>query len=395
MGGAHSHGHSGGHGATVQVGRVGRIALLGTLVAAAVLAVVGGFLLWPDQAEADRLSGSIAFAADDVTFVEATVTEVADAVVTVEVDEGPDAGDRVELGDIPPPVLATGLDPGDRLEVSRTPSADGAPASYSFFGVERDRPMVILLVIFAVVVVAVARFRGAMALIGLAVAGVIVWRFVLPAILTGEPAVPVALVGSTVIMYVVLYTTHGFSLRTSAALAGTLAGVLVTAGVGWWAVGSTSLAGIGDESAGRLSSFVPGIDLQGVVLAAVVIAGLGVLNDVTITQASAVWELREAGPELSRVELFARGMRIGRDHIASTIYTIVFAYAGMALTVLMVVQLYDRALYDLVGTEEIATEVVRSLAGSIGLVLAVPLTTAVAALTVGGRPASRPGRRRA
>lgn len=385
MGGAHS--HRADHralDAAVEVGRMGRAVLLGILALAAAITLVAGFVLWPDGDEADRLSGSVAFAAEGVTFGEGTITAVGEGAVTVEVEDGPEAGESVEVADIPSVVLAAGLEPGDRLELSRTPSADGSPATYSFFGVERDRPLVVLLVIFAVVVVVVARFRGLMALVGLAVAGVIVWQFVLPAILTGEPAVPVVLVGATVIMYVVLYTTHGISLRTSAALLGTLAGVLVTAAVGWWSVGSTNLAGLGDEAGGRLSTFVPGIDLQGVVLAAVVIAGLGVLNDVTITQASAVWELREAGPSLSRVELFLRAMRIGRDHIASTIYTIVFAYAGMALTVLLVVQLYDRPLYDLVGTEEIATEVVRSLAGSIGLVLAVPLTTAIAALTVAG-----------
>jgi uncharacterized membrane protein len=109
-----------------------------------------------------------------------------------------------------------------------------------------------------------------------------------------------------------------------------------------------------------------------------------VLNDVTITQASAVWELRAAGPELSRRRLFTSGMRIGRDHIASTIYTIVFAYAGAALSVLLLIFLYERPVLDLLGTEDITTELVRSLASATGLVLTVPVTTAIAALTVAG-----------
>jgi uncharacterized membrane protein len=139
-----------------------------------------------------------------------------------------------------------------------------------------------------------------------------------------------------------------------------------------------------DESGQILTTFVSGVSFQGLLLAAIIIAGLGVLNDVTITQSSAVWELRGASPTMSRTRLFSSAMRIGRDHIASTIYTIVFAYAGAALTVLLVIQLYDRPLTDLIGTEEIATEVVRSLASSIGLVLAVPITTAIATLTVPG-----------
>jgi uncharacterized membrane protein len=127
------------------------------------------------------------------------------------------------------------------------------------------------------------------------------------------------------------------------------------------------------------------LDFQGLMTCTVIVAGLGVLNDVTITQASAVWELRAAAPGLTRWRLWAGAMRIGRDHIASTIYTIVFAYAGTALTTLLVIELYDRPFLELVGTEQIAEEVVRSLVSAIGLVLAVPLTTAVAALTVPGR----------
>ena len=133
-----------------------------------------------------------------------------------------------------------------------------------------------------------------------------------------------------------------------------------------------------------LTAYAGGLDFQALLVAAVVVAGLGVLNDVTITQASAVWELRGAAPTMTRRSLFASAMRIGRDHIASTIYTIVFAYAGTALLLLLVVSLYDRPLLDLAGTDEIATEIVRSLTSSIGLVLAVPLTTVIAALTVPG-----------
>ena len=113
-----------------------------------------------------------------------------------------------------------------------------------------------------------------------------------------------------------------------------------------------------------------------------IVAGLGVLNDVTITQSSAVWELRDAAPQMSRARIFASGMRIGRDHIASTIYTIVFAYAGTALAALLLISLYDRPLLDVLSDEIIAEEIIRTLASAIGLVLAVPVTTAIAAATV-------------
>jgi uncharacterized membrane protein len=190
-------------------------------------------------------------------------------------------------------------------------------------------------------------------------------------------------------MFVVLYLTHGVSLRTSTALAGTLAGVVITAFVGVIAVKSSRLSGITDEGGAILSSFIGDVSFQGLLTCAVIVAGLGVLNDVTITQASAVWELRGAAPDLSRRSLFTSGMRIGRDHIASTIYTIVFAYAGTALSVLLLLFLYDRPILDLLSTEDIAEEITRTLASAIGLVLAVPTTTAIAVAMVTPRPPRR------
>lgn len=381
MGGAHAHGAATGH---VHVSDLARRTLIGLLALAALATVVGLVWLWPDGDRADELQGSVAFAGEGVSFVGAEVTDASDpARLEVRVADGPERDTTVTV-DVPPQVGESGLTAGDRVELVRNPGAEGAPAGYGFFGVDRDRPLWLLFGLFVVAVLAVARLRGLLSLIGLGFAGVVLFAFMLPGLLTGEPAVPVAVVGSTAIMFVVLYSTHGVSLRTSAALLGTLGGVAVTALIAWWAVGATRLAGIGDEAGGMLSSYAPDLDLQGLLLAAVIVAGLGVLNDVTITQASAVWELRGAAPQMSRARLFNSAMRIGRDHIASTIYTIVFAYAGTALFVLLVVQLYDRSLLALVSTEELAGEVVRSLASSIGLVLAVPITTAVAALTVGG-----------
>ena len=109
-----------------------------------------------------------------------------------------------------------------------------------------------------------------------------------------------------------------------------------------------------------------------------VIAGLGVLNDVTVTQASAVWELRSLRPNALRPEVFASAMRIGRDHIASSVYTLVFAYAGSAMTILLLITAYQRGLAEVATTEQIGQEIVRTLVGAIGLVLAVPITTFVA-----------------
>jgi uncharacterized membrane protein len=345
----------------------------------------------------DDLTADVSFAAPGVTFPTATIDSVGDPCasagvaaddpcghVEVTVEEGAGRGDRASL-QVAPQVLESGLESGDSVRVQRTPGEGGADASYSYFGTERSGPLLVLLLVFVGVVLVVARWRGLFALVGLVFSGAVLWWFMLPALLTGSSGVLVGLTGAALIMFVVLYTTHGFSLRTSTALAGTLAGVLVTAAIGVVAASATRLTGISDEQAGVLSSIVGDLSFQELFACAAVVAGLGVLNDVTITQASSVWEIRAAAPELSRRQVFGSGMRIGRDHIASTIYTIVFAYAGTALALLVILQLYGLPVRDLLATEDITEEIVRTLASSIGLVLAVPLTTGIAALTTSPR----------
>jgi uncharacterized membrane protein len=396
--GAHA-GHGHGPAPDVAVARLPRTLLTLLLAAVAALTLAGLVHWWPDADRVDRLQGSMQYTAQGASYVPATITRLEPRCeqvgapnqdcghVHARVDEGAERGTRVVV-EAPPEISDTGLAPGDRLDLLRIPAAQGQPVTYSYFGIQRDRPLWLLAVLFALVVVAVARLRGLMALVGLGFAAVVVAVFLLPAILSGQPVVPVAVVAAVTIMYVVLYTTHGLSLRTSVALGGTLAGVALTAAAGWYAVGEAHLTGVADEGGSILITQAPGLSLQQVLIATVVIAGLGALNDVTITQVSAAWELRAAAPGMGRIELFASAMRIGRDHVASTIYTLAFAYVGSALALLLTVQLYDRPLLDLVGTEQIAEEVVRSLAGGIGLVLAMPITTALAAVVVAGPSAS-------
>jgi len=281
--------------------------------------------------------------------------------------------------DVPREVVASGLRAGDRVQLVRQPPAEGQPASYSYFSTDRHVPLLWLAIAFAVIVIAVARLRGLMALLTMAFGGFVVLRFMLPALLAGEPGVWVALAGSSAVMFVVLYATHGFSIRTSTALAGTLLGVGITTVVGVYAVGDSRLTGVADESGSFLSSFVTGLDFPGLLTCGLILAGLGVLNDVTITQASSVWELRSLAPEATRRHVFARAMSIGRDHIASTIYTIVFAYSGASIVLLLLLQIYHQPVLDLISSEGLAEEIVRTLTSGIGLVLAVPITTAVAA----------------
>jgi uncharacterized membrane protein len=405
----HSHSHSHKHGAAdVAAARGPATILLVALGLVAIATVIAVVTLWPDSGKVAKLRSEAQFTAPGVTFVKATVTSVqkpcpadADAGGTTDggtggsstaptcgnivatADSGPESGDNQTVG-VPTAVAVSGLGKGDTVRLIRVPPQDGTPASYSFDDVVRLKPLWIMWFAFVIVVALVARLRGILALVALGFGGFVLLKFMIPALLSGSSGIEVSLAGSAAIMFVVLYLAHGPSMRTSAALGGTLLGIGVTAGVGELAIHGANLSGFSDDSTALLSSFADTLSFQGIFTCALVVAGLGVLNDVTITQASAVWELREAGPDLSRGRLFASAMRIGRDHIASTIYTIVFAYAGSALAVLLLLSLYDRPIWELLSTESISEEIVRTLASAIGLVLAVPLTTAVAVMTVVG-----------
>lgn len=287
------------------------------------------------------------------------------------------------------------------LDLSKLPGITGADnngAKYVFMDFVRTFPMGLLALVYAVVVVAVARWRGLRAMVGLGGAFAVLAWFILPALAQGQPPLLVALVGSSAIMFGVLYFAHGFSVRTSTALLGTLFGLGVTAGLAAWSVDAAALTGTTGHNAYQLANLTDGMSLSGMILCGLVISGLGVLNDVTITQSSAVWELHELAPHTSARELFTSAMRIGRDHIASTVYTIAFAYAGSALPVLLMVSLFDQPLLTALTGAELAEEIVHILVGSIGLVLAIPVTTAVAVAVVkatGKTPSAPPVHREA
>lgn len=299
----------------------------------------------------------------------------------------PDAGGSPVQVVFNPEVSASdSVHAGDGIRYLNLSQVQGASAghspSYVFVDFVRSAPIAILAVLYAAVVILVARWRGFRALLGLGVAYLVLAFFLLPGLVDGKPAMPLALTASTAILIAVLYFAHGFSARTSTALLGTIFGLLVTAGLALWATDAAKLLGIGSHEASTLVNTSGTISISSVILCGLIVASLGALNDVTITQASAVWELYEFSPETSAPKLFASAMRIGRDHIASTVYTIAFAYAGAALPVLIIVMLYERPFLDTLTSAELAEEVVRTLIGSIGLVLAIPLTTLVAVLVV-------------
>ena len=365
----------------------------------AVLTLVAMILMWPTADTAPAPAGNPYAAAPGASIDSGTVTRT--ATEDCSTSAGGTAGTSCfiaytagkNLAEVPvvvsPDIEASrGVKAGDTISylnlsgLAAITGADFNGPQYVFMDFVRTLPMGLLAALYALVVVLVARWRGLRAMVGLVGAFAVLAWFILPALAQGHSPLMVALVGSSAIMFGVLYFAHGFSVRTSTALLGTLFGLGVTAGLAAWAVNATALTGTSGHNAYQLASLTNGMSLSGMILCGLVISGLGVLNDVTITQSSAVWELHEMAPHTTAKELFNSAMRIGRDHIASTVYTIAFAYAGSALPVLLMVSLYEQPLLTALTGAELAEEIVRILVGSIGLVLAIPVTTAVAVAVV-------------
>jgi len=276
----------------------------------------------------------------------------------------------------------------DVLEILSVRPAD--PQSlYQFADFDRRWVLIMVAVAFAVVVVALGGWRGATALVGLVVSVAILLMFVLPAILDGRSPVLVAVFGSAAIAYAAMYLAHGINRMTTIALVGMTAALVLTAALSSIVVAAARFTGFAVEETSLLT-FFDGIDVSGLLLAGIVLGAAGALDDVTITQASTVWELQEANPSLDRKGRFRGALRVGRDHIASMVNTLLLAYAGASLPLLVLFVLAHQSLGTIANSEVVAVEIVRTLVGSIGLVAAVPLTTWLAArfYHADGEPAS-------
>jgi uncharacterized membrane protein len=300
--------------------------------------------------------------------------------VVIELRQGPDKDERREL-EFPVDSDSAKLERGDRIVVSFAPDAPRGQ-EYQFADRQRRPMLLLLLVLFAGAVIALGGLRGVAALGGLVVSIVVILTFVLPAILEGHDPVVVAVFGSAAIAYIALYLAHGFDALTTVALLGTLASLALIIVLSSVFTAAANFSGFAGEEATVLQALGAHIDFSGLILAGIVIGALGALDDVTVTQASAIAELRAANPSYNRVELYRAGVRIGRDHIASTVNTLALAYAGAALPLLLLFLLSRQSLGTVANSEVVAVEIVRTLVGSIGLVAAVPVTTWLAASIV-------------
>ena len=317
-----------------------------------------------------------------VSIVETERLETANGtVVSEQIELALDGGERtvVERTRRLDDFASIDVEPGDLVLLSASETPEGT--RYFISDHLRRFPLWILALVFAAVVLAIGRWHGLASLIGLAASFLVIVRFIVPAILSGADPLTISIAGSLVIMTTTLFLAHGVNWKTLVALGGTTAALLLTALLAGFAIGFARLTGIATDEAATLQILSTGtIDARGLLLGGIIIGALGVLDDVTMAQASSVFELRRANPLLAAGELYRRGMRVGRDHIASTVNTLVLAYAGASLPLLIILASGSEPLGVLINRDVIATEVVRTLVGSIGIVAAVPITTLLAGL---------------
>lgn len=347
----------------------------------ALLTLVALVLLWPaqdagapaEQSSAAQLEGTIV-----AIEREACAEDLPDDVngcgtARVRLTEGGDEEIDVQL---PNGVGAPEVDVGDDVVLIELGASDATV--YTIVDHQRGGQLWTLALAFAVALIAFGRWRGLSALAGLAVTFAVLLFFVVPAIVAGESPLLVALVGSCAIILVVLYLTHGLSMSTTVAVLGTLASLLLTGLLSTLAVTSLHLTGVTDDLSASVGTS-QGVNTQGLLLAGIIIGSLGVLDDVTVTQAATVSEIARANPTYSAVQLYRAGSRVGRSHIASVVNTIILAYAGSSLPLLVLIVASSEPLGGVLTDQVIAQEIARSAVATLGLVAAVPLTTGLAA----------------
>jgi uncharacterized membrane protein len=350
------------------------------------LALLGGLWLLPDLTPTDAIP-AVGQESLHGRIVESLGTDAAGLpLFAVEVLDGPDAGSIVEAAvqdagtALPGSGTREPYELGDEVVVARFTG----PAGGSAYIAEpwRVPTLGLVAVVFGAVVLVVGGLRGLRSLVALALTLAVVVKLIVPLLLRGVDPILLAVGGGALVTIATLLLTEGWGRVTASALLGTLGALALTAvlaAVFTAAAGFTALQG-SEEIAFLIPLVGERIDLQGILLAATVLGALGVLDDVTVTQAATVEQLHRADVSAPRRGVMVRAMRVGRSHIAATVNTLMLAYLGAGLPLLLLFALGGQAPITVLNGEIVAVEVIRALIGSIGIVAAVPLTTLVAVM---------------
>ncbi len=270
---------------------------------------------------------------------------------------------------------------GDRIRLSETRTPEGA-VTMSFADYQRGGSLAAWGAAIVLALLLFAGWRGLRALIGLGVTLAVIGFFLLPALASGRDSSLLAVVTGALVLLVVVPLVHGVNWKSAAALGGTLLALLAAAGLTSIGLRTTEVRGLGSEDNLTILLYLPEVSVLGLLAAGFIIGTLGVLNDVTIAQASTINELSALDPDARPWRLFLGAMKVGQDHIASVVYTLVLSYTGAALPLLLLISVARRPLAETLSSDVVATELLRSGIGGLALILAVPLTTLIAAWTV-------------
>jgi uncharacterized membrane protein len=287
---------------------------------------------------------------------------------------------EVEQGTLGPTSQSRLFRAGDQVFVQRTLTVDGS-STFVIADYVRTGPLLWLTMLFVAATLLLSGWQGVRSLVGMAISLVVIVSFVVPQILSGHDPVLTAVLGSLVMMGISLYLVYGWTPKCHVAVVSLFLSLVLTGLLAIGFVGWARLAGFGAEEVGFLQVAGVQLDTQGLLLAGIMIGRLGALDDIAIGQSSAIFELNNANPSLRWQALFRHGMVIGRDHIAAMVNTLLLAYAGAALPLLLMFSVYSEPLGATLNREIVAEEIVRTLVGSLGLLACVPLTSLIAALT--------------
>lgn len=337
--------------------------------------------------EADANYAGDTYRAEVIEILEAGLTDLGGRqqpyqVAAVRPLEGPYQGQRFEidygLRQLRPAEL--NLSPGEVILITVAARPEGGVGAY-FTDFLRGSSLLWLFLLFVAVSILISRWKAVRSLLGMAFSLLVIIGFILPQILAGRDPVWVSIGGSFVLLATSIYLVYGWTLKSHAAVLGTGISLVITGLLANWFMTFARLSGFGSEEAMFLIQQAgESLNLRGLLLGGMLIGALGVLDDLVITQASVVFELHAANPALDVRSLFSRAMRVGSDHVAATVNTLVLAYAGASLPLLLLFSLSGQAPANLFNLEFVAEEIVRTLVGSLGLMASVPLTTGLTCL---------------
>lgn len=254
---------------------------------------------------------------------------------------------------------------------------------FVILGPVRELPILLLTVLFVILILAIARFQGLGSLTGLGISIFALFGITTPMVLNGQSPILAGYLGAIIVLLTSIFLSHGINRKSLIALASSFVGLIIISILTWIFIDLARLSGFGaDDAINLLSESRNVLDMRGILFASIIVGGIGVLDDITINQVSAMEQIYKADPKQNWKELFSKSMQLGKDHIASLVNTLFIAYASASMPLVMVLQATNSNFFDIVNSDQFAEEIVRAIIGSMGLILVVPISSLIGAYII-------------